>query len=489
MVIRDAILTSSVFNEHPLEGSWAIQPTFVEHIPSSGELDAIQFPDMLGLYNDILAAQADVDQSILRSMQASWWLDFDYQTLARLYEQMKTPAIGQLMFLSAMNQFMYAEAFAYRERYGRAGVPDVPSSVVGHLLLNAPLLWWSRAEQERLTMMISQLVREWYIDQWYAAVYNAMTLMLDGKFQDAYDQVRSRQEPLARTLAKQINQAITTWASYPDAPLTYMRWLQALAALESWWYKLAQRMAVRIVAQDPAYILPLQILAYSHFVMNEWRLAREYFLQLFSRDANARSIYSFFLGIASYWQGNMTDALIYLKQANIPEYENDRLQYLLLAYQTIGDQTNTMRTFESLMMLPNLTVIHFRLFFDYIFYDDFAAGEPFDQFNRHVVPTLAIVERCFRVLDPADQHVCLYGQAWLALARANILQAGTILKDLVAAYPYAYVYRAVGDRYVAQSDFQNAKIAYVRALVLTANRAQQDLTKKKLFSLFPFLSQ
>jgi hypothetical protein len=53
---------------------------------------------------------------------------------------MKTPAIGQLMFLSAMNQFMYAEAFAYRERYGRDGVPDIPSSVVGHLLLNAPLL-------------------------------------------------------------------------------------------------------------------------------------------------------------------------------------------------------------------------------------------------------------------------------------------------------------------------------------------------------------
>jgi len=170
-------------------------------------------------------------------------------------------------------------------------------------------------------------------------------------------------------------------------------------------------MAVRIVAQDPTYILPLQILAYSHFVMNEWRFAREYFLQLFGRDANARAVYSFFLGIASYRQGNMTDALIYLKQANVPEYENDRLQYLLLAYQTIGDQTNIMRTFESLMMLPNLTVIQFRLFFDHVFYDDFAAGKPFDQFNRNVVPTLAILERCFRVLEPSDQHVCLYGQA------------------------------------------------------------------------------
>jgi hypothetical protein len=50
-----------------------------------------------------------------------------------------------------------------------------------------------------------------------------MTLMLDGKFQDAYAQVRSRQEPLAKTLAGQINKALTTWASYPDAPLTYMR--------------------------------------------------------------------------------------------------------------------------------------------------------------------------------------------------------------------------------------------------------------------------
>jgi len=51
------------------------------------------------------------------------------------------------------------------------------------------------------------------------------------------------------------------------------------------------------------------------------------------------------------------------------------------------------------------------------------------------------------------------------------------------------VYRAIGDRYAAQSDFENAKIAYVRALALTANQAQQDLTKKKIFSLFPLLGQ
>jgi len=49
-----------------------------------------------------------------------------------------------------------------------------------------------------------------------------MTLMLDGKFQDAYAQVRARQEPLARTFAGHINEAMTMWASYPDAPLTYM---------------------------------------------------------------------------------------------------------------------------------------------------------------------------------------------------------------------------------------------------------------------------
>jgi predicted negative regulator of RcsB-dependent stress response len=82
----------------------------------------------------------------------------------------------------------------------------------------------------------------------------------------------------------------------------------------------------------------------------------------------------------------------------------------------------------------------------------------------------------------------MYGQAWVALARWNIAQAWIVLKDIANAYPYSYIYRAIGDRYTTQKDRENAKIFYVRALALTASETQQGITKAKLYAIFPFLS-
>jgi tetratricopeptide (TPR) repeat protein len=145
--------------------------------------------------------------------------------------------------------------------------------------------------------------------------------------------------------------------------------------------------------------------------MNERREARAYYLQLFSMDTPNASVYAFFLGIASYRQKNYTDAIIYLKQAKIPEYEADRLQYLLLAYKAIGDDTNTMRTFELLLSQNNLESIHFRLYFDFVFFDPYATNKPFTLFEKNIIPTSSYLESCFRILPATEQSVCMYGQA------------------------------------------------------------------------------
>lgn len=50
------------------------------------------------------------------------------------------------------------------------------------------------------------------------------------------------------------------------------------------YFKIAQQVAVGVLLENDGYDLPYQILAYSHFVMNNWQRAIEYLQVLLEQE-------------------------------------------------------------------------------------------------------------------------------------------------------------------------------------------------------------
>lgn len=69
--------------------------------------------------------------------------------------------------------------------------------------------------------------------------------------------------------------------------------LVALQLLKHGYYRLSQLVAVQVTLVQEHYILPQQILAYSHFMLNNWEVAREYLRDLLVIDPNNRETYQF----------------------------------------------------------------------------------------------------------------------------------------------------------------------------------------------------
>lgn len=103
---------------------------------------------------------------------------------------------------------------------------------------------------------------------------------------------------------------------------------------------LSQQLAFRILAEQPNYILPKQILAYSNLILQEWSQAQSYFLQLISDDPKNISNYQFFAGVSSYWIGKHTDAILYLNQIPNDRITSDMLRYKILSYIALKDRKN-----------------------------------------------------------------------------------------------------------------------------------------------------
>jgi hypothetical protein len=64
-----------------------------------------------------------------------------------------------------------------------------------------------------------------------------------------------------------------------DMPLYYGTALFALQLLKNGYFSIASKLALEVLAKDPTYTLPYQILAYKHFLTQSWEPALQYLLQ------------------------------------------------------------------------------------------------------------------------------------------------------------------------------------------------------------------
>jgi len=262
------------------------------------------------------------------------------------------------------------------------------------------------------------------------------------------------------------------------SPIYYLKALVALDLLRAWYFWLAKNIAQQIYIEDPSYILPKQILAYSYFYMWNYTNALKYFKKLQKNDLKNKSEYVFFIWISYYWLNKNIDSLLYLSQIwrNF-KYYKDVLRYKLLAYMNIWDKENIYITIKQLSSYKLTYVDYYNIFKYFLFRCKTC-------YKTHTQLLVKLILSCYKNTDKKHKYVCWY-------AKANLYQKawdyGLATKYYILLTKYfqdPYIFWNIASYYESKWDKHKARMYYLKELLFTDDTIKRDWLKHKIESLF-----
>ena len=277
-----------------------------------------------------------------------------------------------------------------------------------------------------------------------------------------------------------INENINKISSQKDIPSYYQDSLIALTLLKNWYFSISQKIALNVMLKNDKYILPYQILAYSHFLTNEWEKAIDYFLKLTTIDTDNWNNYKFLIWVSYYRLGKYEQSVIYLSQIKNSDFDTDIYRYLVLNYIQWKDTQKMLETWKKILWQNNLIKSDFYLFFYNTFYKPLSNWEDFKFYKDNIELANLRINKCFETIPENEQDICIYANAWIDIVNWNREQAKSKLMILTQSYNQSYLFHALWDYYFYNNDYQNAKEYYIKAISMTDNKQEEKLLKDRL---------
>lgn len=162
--------------------------------------------------------------------------------------------------------------------------------------------------------------------------YQAMLKFWYNDFQAAQLLLQQIESPKYRDIKNNIINSFNTLSKQKDIPAYYTDAIISLTLMRNGYHTIAKKIATSVVLKDTSYILPYQILAYSHFMTQNWDTAIEYLLRLRDLESKQAQRYTFLIGVAHYWRGDYTQSILYLHQVTAAGLVADAYRYILLSY-------------------------------------------------------------------------------------------------------------------------------------------------------------
>ncbi|MFZ2911816.1 MAG: hypothetical protein WAZ75_01905, partial [Candidatus Absconditicoccaceae bacterium] len=265
-----------------------------------------------------------------------------------------------------------------------------------------------------------------------------------------------------------------------DISSYYKDGLVALTMLKNGYFSIAKKIALSIAIKDEAYILPYQILAYSHFLTNDRETAIDYFFKLIDINPVKEDNYKFLIGISYYRNEKYEQSVLYLSQIKGEIYKIDVYRYLILNYIAGNDSTKLVRMRQSILGQDNLQKSDFYTFFYNVFFLPFRNQEIFTIYNDNPELTTSFLDKCYQTFGSGDDDICIYGQAGQDIASSNRIGAKDKLLYISQHYKQGYIYHALGDYYNSQKDVEQAKEYYLKAVSMTTSEIEKTIIRKKL---------
>lgn len=269
-------------------------------------------------------------------------------------------------------------------------------------------------------------------------------------------------------------QKTTQWH---DIPAYYTDGIITLSLFQYGYPYLAQQLSLNILTQYPNYILPQQILAYSHMILHEWSQAQSYFLQLISNDNKNIHNYQFFAWVCSYWLGKYTDAILYLNQIPTNKIVSDTIRYKILSYLAIQDYTNTAKQMKYLLWQTDVNNSDMMLIWEHTVFIPYMYGKSYTILDKDNSILDLYIERCNN--QSFDPIICQIGKLAKDVNLRLTSYSDTYLKSIITNFPRSYIYYLLWDYYLKKWNSTEAQKAFITALSLSTDpEVRKKITAK-----------
>ncbi len=313
--------------------------------------------------------------------------------------------------------------------------------------------------------------------------YNAMVQFWYNDFAAARILLQQIQSPKHIDIKNKLLQTFDTLQRQRDIPDYYQDAIVSLTLMKHGYYSIAKKIATHTVIKNDKYILPYQILAHSHFMTQNRDTAIEYLIKLRELESKQAQRYTFLIGVAHYWKGNYSQAIMYLQQVSSQSLIMDAYRYILLSYIQWEEFGKAHSTRQKMLGHSHINKNDFYSYFYHTFYAPMRHGENWHMYMRNQHTAYVTVQQCLSILKTEDHDVCSYGNAWLALANKNKDQAKEILDDLIIRYDEPYLFHALADYYTLNDMTLQAEQYYRKALETSIDSNEQELIKRKIIDL------
>lgn len=305
----------------------------------------------------------------------------------------------------------------------------------------------------------------------YDALLSLLLLDVDS-FQKKIDQISSQDYA---PFKKDVISYLSMVEKRKDYPVYYVQWLMWLVAFKHWYYLISQQVSAKILVSHENYILPYQLLAYSHFLMSNREISLEYFQKLVDLDDSQKDFYKFLIGVCNYWLWKYNESIIYLSQLQLDVFKADVYRYLFLAYDRIADEKNMLEIFRQFAGSSLLQESDYYFFFYRLLYLPYLQNKPNLLFQKNNQLILDYFQQCYKQFAQ-NPNLCRFGKAGISLAQGEIDAALKNLLSLLMKDPQSYIYQIVGDIYYRMWQLQKAKDYYLKAV-----QSRQSLSESQRF--------
>lgn len=402
----------------------------------------------------------------------------DLDILKKIYEKTKSNDVLKQIIEKEAQNYQFNDALENIKKLTNQE-NDINIKLYVYILINSSIIKiWDNASFNQFMQLIEKYTKENKLSNDDYLFYMGLKQIWNTNYEEALKVRKDITSPEYKTTIKAFKEVIASHKEEKSIPTEYRDGLVGLTALKNGYFNIARKIALEALNKNDKYILPYQILAYSHFLSNNWDVAIQYFLRLSEFDNQNKDIYNFLIGSAYYRDWDYSSSVIYLSQVKNAN-KTDTLRYLIQNYIQLKTPQKTKEIWKLLMTQKDLSPGDFSLYFYTIFYKSYF-NMNIEEIERYKDISTTILQNC---KERFDNDVCIYWEFGKASLENTIQENEEKYMNLTKEYNVSYLYHIRWDYFTRRNEINKAKEAYARAINLSNDSEEQKIVKEKMNNL------
>lgn len=400
----------------------------------------------------------------------------DLEALKKIYEVNKSEDILKQIIEKQAQNYQFNDAI---ENIKQLSNPEekIEPQLYLYIAINSSALKVGDPQSINTIMqVVDSFKTQGRIDNDDAVFYQWLKEIWNRNYNQALIYRETIQKAEYKTTIAAFREAISGHKTEKSIPTEYTDGLVSLTALKNGYFNIARKIAVECIDKNQKYILPYQILAYSHFLSNNWDTAIEYFLQLADFDTSNKDMYKFLIGSSYYRKGEYSSSVLYLNQVKKTNL-SDTMRYLVQDYLQLNtlDKAKGIRTL--LGKQNDISPSDFSLYFYSILYKSYFSMDSITV-GKYKELTDIFIQNCIDRYPEND--VCIYGQFGKAALENTIDVNLGQYTQLAQRYNMSYLHHILWDYFTKTKDIKKAQESYAKAFALTEDGNEKTVLRQKI---------